>query len=110
MPDSTTINYLDLMRSGKIPIKITEFQHYITPEDTTKYEPIAIDFDFTPIWRNGYRKEAQNSQNIQENSYSYRSYPTRIMDRIRYSGVLGALPTAYYNYRLSSNRNTNYVQ
>lgn len=100
MPDSTTINYLDLMRNGTIPVKIKEFQHYVTPGDTSKYQPITIDFDLTQIHRNGNKKHPEeNSENVQASAYNYRDYPTRLMDRVRLSGALGAAPTAYLNYR-----------
>lgn len=108
MPDSTTINYLDLMRNGTIPVKIEEFKHYITPGDSSKYQPITIDFDLTPIHRNGNKKSSEeDSQNVQTPAYNYRNLTTRIMDRVRYSGILGAAPTAYFDYIRASNRNAN---
>lgn len=108
MPDSTTINYLDLMRSGKIPIKITEFQHYVTPEDTSRYNPIAIIPDYIKMNQNGYKRNPdETSEGIQKGASNNRDRINAILDHIGFTGALGGVALGRYVYRHSDMYNFN---
>jgi len=100
MPDSTTINYLDLMRNGIIPVKIEEFKHYITPEDTSRYNPITMKVNTLTPNKYGYKKSPEEgATNFQTFTRNNRGRFADLLDNVGRTGLLGGLAVGHFAAR-----------
>ena len=91
MPDSTTINYLDLMRNGIIPVKIEEFKHYI---------PITMKVNTLTPNKYGYKKSPEEgATNFQTFTRNNRGRFADLLDNVGRTGLLGGLAVGHFAAR-----------
>lgn len=108
MPDSTTINYLDLFTNPNSPLEAVPFKHYVTPEDTGKFGFYAIRTDIKKLLKNGNRKSPQKGSSDFEMFALNHGINRNVLMGL--SGLAGGagIGAAYLSSRPNTNSNTSY--
>ena len=106
MPDSTTINYLDLFTNSNSPLEVVPFKHYITPEDTSRFGSYLIKTDVKKLLKDGNRKSPETGSNYLETvAINHGNRRNVLMGLSGLAGAAGIVPV-YLSNRAYSNRHS----